>query len=134
MLLGTDVLIDVALDKRPHSDLASEVLDRLEHGYRKAFIAWHSVSNFFYMVAPTRGERTARDFILELTRFVEVAETGTEAIRYAAALPMTDFEDAMQVAAADACGARHIVTRNMKDYRRSPIPAISPQEALRELF
>ncbi len=134
MLLGTDVIIDVALDKRPHSDLASEILDRLEHGYRKAFIAWHSVSNFFYMVAPARGERTARDFILELTRFVEVAETGTEAIRYAAALPMTDFENAMQVAAADACGARHIVTRNMKDYRRSPIPAISPRDALGELF
>ncbi len=134
MLLGTDVLIDVALDRHPHSDMASEILDRLEHGYRKAFVPWHSVSNFFYMVAPTRGERPAREFILELTRFVEVAETGTEAIRYAAALPMTDFEDAMQVAAADACGARYIVTRNMKDYRRSPIPAISPQEALRELF
>ena len=74
MLLETDVLIDVALDRRPHSDLASEILDRLEHGYRKAFIAWHSISIFFYMVAPSRGEKTARDFILELTRFVEVAE------------------------------------------------------------
>ena len=134
MLLETDVLIDVALDRRPHSDLASEILDRLEHGHRKAFIAWHSVANFFYMVAPSRGEKTARDFIMELTRFVEVAETGTEAVRYAAALPMTDFEDAMQVAAADACGARYIVTRNMKAFRRSPIPAISPQDALGKLF
>ena len=134
MLLDTGLLIDVALDRRPHSDLASEILDRLEHGYRKAFIAWHSVSNFYYTVAPKRGEGTARDFILELTRFVEVAETGTEAVRYAVALPMTDFEDAMQVAAADACGARYIVTRNVKDFRRSSIPAISPREALRELF
>lgn len=134
MLLETDVLIDVALDRRPHSDLASEILDRLEHGYRKTYIAWHSISIFFYMVAPSRGEKTARDFILELTRFVEVAETGTEAIRYAAALPMTDFEDAMQVAAADACGARYIVTRNMKAFRRSPIPAISPEDALGKLF
>lgn len=134
MLLDTDVLIDVALDKRPHSDPASELLDRLEHGYRKAFAAWHSASNFFYLVAPARGEKTARDFILELTRFVEIAETGTEAIRYAAALPMTDFEAAMQVAAADACGARYIVTRNTEAFRRSPIPAISPQDALGELF
>ena len=118
----------------PIRTLASEILDRLEHGYRKAFIAWHSVSNFYYVVSPSRGEITARDFILELTRFVEVAETGTEAIRYAAALPMTDFEDAMQVAAADACGARHIVTRNMKHFRRSPIPAISPEDALGKLF
>ena len=76
----------------------------------------------------------ARDFIVELTRFVEVAATDTQAIRYAAALPMPDFEDAMQVAAARACGAQHIVTRNVKDYQRSPIRAISLQEALSGLF
>ena len=65
---------------------------------------------------------------------MKVAETGTEAVRYATALPMTDFEDALQVAAARACGARHIVTRNVRDFVRSPIPAISPQEALDQLF
>ena len=43
---------------------------------------------------------------------------------------MTDFEDAMQVAAARACGAMRIVTRNISDYARSPIPAVTPQEAL----
>ena len=32
MLLDTNVLIDVALDRHPHSDSASELLDRLEHG------------------------------------------------------------------------------------------------------
>ena len=46
---------------------------------------------------------------------------------------LADFEDAMKVAAARACGARHIVTRNVKDYQRSPIPAIRPQDALREI-
>ena len=76
----------------------------------------------------------ARDFIVELTSFVSVATTDTEAIRYAAGLPMEDLEDAMQVAAARACGARHIVTRNVRDYQRSPIRAIDPQEALSELF
>ena len=55
-------------------------------------------------------------------------------IRYAAALPMADFEDALQVAAARACGVRYIVTRNVRDYARSPIRAVDPQEALRELF
>ena len=44
------------------------------------------------------GEGRASDFIVELTRFVAVATTDTESVRYAAALPMTDFEDALQVA------------------------------------
>ena len=134
ILLDTDVLIDIALDRPPHSDPAAELLDRIEHGAEAASIAWHSVSNLYYVVTPTLGGVSARDFIVELTRFVAVAATDTEGIRYAAELPMKDFEDAMQVAAARACGARHIVTRNVQDYERSPIRAVAPGEALRELF
>ena len=133
MLLDTDILIDLALDRSPHAEAASELLDRIEHGRHSAFIAWHTVSNFYYLVSPSRGRTDTRDFIVDLTRLVTIASTGTEALRYAAALRMPDFEDAMQVAAARACGARHIVTRNVKDYRRSPIPALSPQDALTRL-
>ncbi len=128
------MLIDVALDRHPHSGPASELLGRIELGAESASIAWHSVSNFYHVVASSRGGVGARDFIVELTRFVEIATTGTEAVRYAAELPMPDFEDAMQIAAARACGARYIVTRNAKDYERSPAPAIGPSEALSGLF
>ena len=128
------MLIDVALDRSPHSDPASELLDRIEHGAEAAYIAWHSASNFYYIVSPVLGGISTREFIAELTRFVSVATTDTESIRYATSLPMADFEDAMQVAAARACGARHIVTRNVRDYERSPIRAINPRESLSELF
>ncbi len=134
ILLDTDVLIDVALDRRPHSGPASDLLERIERGAESAAIAWHSVSNLYYLVAPARGGVRTRDFIVHLTRVVAVAPTDTEAIRYAAELPMADFEDAMQVAAARACGARHIVTRNVGDYNRSPIPAVGPREALSHLL
>ena len=49
-------------------------------------------------------------------------------------LAMSDFEDAaMQVAAAAACGADVIVTRNLRDYRRSPIRAAAPGDVMPEL-
>lgn len=63
-----------------------------------------------------------------------VADCGTVAIAYAAQLGMADFEDAMQVAAARASGARFVGTRNARDFKRSPIPAITPAEALEALF
>lgn len=134
MLLDTDILIDVALDRRPHSHDATELIDRVQNGPKKAFVAWHTLANFYYLVAPRRSGLGARDFIERLTRFVAVTPSSTDAIQYAAELPMTDFEDAMQVAAAHACGARHIITRNVKDFRRSPIPALTPREALDTMF
>ena len=133
ILLDTDVLIDVALDRGEHADNAAELLDRAETGQLSAAIAWHTVSNFYYLVAPAQGKARTRDFISQLVGFIEVAGTDTESLRYAAELPMADFEDAMQVAAARACGARRIITRNLRDYTHSPIPAISPHDALAEL-
>ena len=85
-------------------------------------------------MTPARGDADTRDFIAELIRFVAVAPADTSALRYALSLPLADFEDAMQVAAARACGARHIVTRNVRDFARSPIPATTPREALASFF
>ncbi len=134
ILLDTDVLIDIALDRQPHAEPAFEILDRIERGLKPASIAWHSISNLYYLVKPTRGDATTRDFIRELTEFVQVAQTDTISIRFATQLPMTDFEDAMQVAAAQACNAQYIVTRNIRDYQQSPIPAITPQQSLQQIL
>ncbi len=98
-----------------------------------AFVAWHTLSNFYYLVSPTRGREDARGFLVEFTRFVSVAPTDTGAFHHAALLPLPTFEDALQVAAARACGASYIVTRNPRNFRESPIPARTPQEMLAEL-
>jgi predicted nucleic acid-binding protein len=133
ILLDTDVLIDVALDRAPHAEAAAGLLDLLERRRRRAFVAWHTLSNFYYLVSPTRGGHDARSFLVDLTRFVLVAPTDTEAFQYAALLPLPDFEDALQVAAARACGASFIATRNVKDFRKSPVPARTPKQLLAEL-
>ena len=133
ILIDTDVLIDLALDRDPHAGPASELFDYLEIRRRRAFVAWHSLSNFYYLVAPIRGSQSAREFLVDLTRIVTVAPSDTDALRFAAQLPMNDFEDALQVAAARACGASFIATRNTSDYRHSPIPALSPKDVLEEL-
>ena len=130
MLIDTDVLIGVALDRTPHSGPSTEFLEMVEQSRRSAFIAWHTISNFYYIVARSSSGAFARQFILELTDFIEVGPVSTETVRYAASLPVSDFEDALQVAAAQACGARHIVTRNVSDFRHSPVPAITPREAI----
>ena len=133
ILIDTDILVDLALDRDPHAGPASALLDYLEIRHRRAFVAWHSLSNFYYLVSPARGREGTREFLVGLTRFVTVAPSDTDALRFAAQLPMNDFEDALQVAAARACGASFIATGNTSDYRRSPIPALSPKAALEEL-
>lgn len=133
VLIDTDVLIDVALDRRPFSDPAGRLLDALQERRGEAYVAWHSISNFYYMVAPKKGSPGAKDFIRDLLRFVGISPAGTRDVLYAIRLPMADFEDALQCAAAVPCHADVIATRNFRDYRKSPVPARNPQAVLTAL-
>jgi len=51
----------------------------------------------------------------------------------ALALPLDDFVDALQCAAAMACNADVIVSRNVKDYQNLPIRTVTPELLLQEL-
>ncbi len=133
LLLDTDVLIDIALDRRPYVGDAAALLDVLEQRHASGVMAWHTVANFHYLVAPKRGRTGTKAFLIDLTRFIQVAPTTTESLKYAANLLMRDFEDAMQVAAAVACGAAAIATRNVRDFGRSPVRAATPRALLNEL-
>lgn len=130
ILLDTDVLIDVALERANFVEAAAALIDFLERHPGTGYIAWHSVSNFYYLVAPKIGKPSAKDLVLDLVGFVQVSPTTTDHIRTAAQLGMPNFEDAMQASAALACGAKMVVTRNISDYARSPVPAVLPTQAL----
>ncbi len=133
ILVDTDVLIDVALNRAPHADAAAQLLDALERGPSRGFVAWHTVANFYYLVSPRRGQKETRQYIAELTQLLNVAPAGTEHLRAATQLPLRDFEDALQVAAAQACSADLIATRNARDFRKSPITALPPMEIIPRL-
>lgn len=87
VLVDTDILIDVALDRRKHADTASALLDTPERRPGTGFVAWHSLSNFYHLVSPTRGRSGARQFVAELVEFIKVAPTTTISMRLAARRP-----------------------------------------------
>ncbi len=126
-------MIDVALSREPFAADSERLLLAIERGEEQAAIAWHSFSNLYYVVRRNRGETAARRFVERLLRSFRVPRSGREELSFALSLPMTDFEDAMQVAAARDVGANLIVTRNVRDYANSPIPAVTPATALQML-
>ena len=133
ILLDTDVLIDVALDRKPFSESASALLNELEQMPGTGFIAWHSAANFFYLVSSKQTSKDAIQFIRELIGFIEIAPVCTQDLVYALSLEMPDFEDALQSAAAIACKADWIATRNLKHYKKSPVKALTPGDMLGKL-
>lgn len=132
ILLDTDILIDVTLDRKPFSNYSSHVFNLSESRQIKSFVAWHSISNFYYLVRPKTSGIKAREFIIDLLRFNEIAPVSTKDAIFATSLNLPDFEDSLQVASARACRAELILTRNVKHYTKSPIPARTPKEFIED--
>ena len=133
ILLDTNILLDVVLEPAPHQTTSAALLDHIEQEKTPACVAWHTVATVYYFANRDHGHTTAMEFIRQVVRTLEVVSTGTESIRLALDLRFSDFEDAMQAAAAVACGAEFIVTRDEHGFDNSPIPAISPSDALERL-
>jgi len=133
IFVDCDILLDVGLKRQPFYHASSELLNYLEAHPNTGFIAWHSISNVFYIFSKATTQEEAKNFILELCQFVQIVPTSNTEVLYAANLPMKDFEDALQCAAAIACDAEVIVTRNLEDYQLSPINAVTPTQILNDL-
>jgi hypothetical protein len=91
VLIDTDVLIDVALEREGFFNDSNRILEWIESGAGQGAVAWHSLSNLAYMMMTD-----ARGFIRDLLQFVDVAPSGVEEVLAALDLPMKDLEDAMQ--------------------------------------
>ena len=134
MLIDNNILLDFALNRPPNPLAARELIHRIETTSTAAFVAWHSIATFYYVVENNISRAAARAFVVQFAGFLTVAPVDHQSLLYAISLSMSDFEDAMQVAAAQAAGVEYIITRNIRDFANSPITAITPEQALRELF
>jgi hypothetical protein len=128
LLLDINIILDVVF-QRPGEPASSAVIGACSEQHQ-AWVAWHSVATLADMIERERNPAVARELVTGLLSWARVATTGHQDAVQALQLPMSDFEDALQVSAAQACGADYIITRNGRDFVQSPLPALSPEEFL----
>jgi predicted nucleic acid-binding protein len=125
ILLDCDVLLDVMAGRERFLADSARVLDTCEAGKIQGAIAWHTLANAYYLAA---DRRKALAFFEDLLSFVEVVSGDTDLAIEAIQAGFSDFEDALQSVCARRFEADFIVTRNVKDYKLSPIKAILPSD------
>lgn len=128
-LLDIDVLLDVAF-QRPGEPVSTRLIG-LYGTAHEAWVAWHTLATLAYLIERQLDAAEARSFVEGLLGWADVAPTTRADAVQAVALSIPDFVDALQAAAAMACGAQAIVTRNVRDFKGSPVPAMTPETFLR---
>ncbi|MFD0895168.1 PIN domain-containing protein [Luteolibacter ambystomatis] len=127
LLVDLNILLDVLLD-RAGRETSAEIIRRCS-GPDEGWIAWHTLATLAYFVA-REDKKKVSAVVGGLLDWARISETGQAHAKLALQWDFKDFEDALQAAAATACKADFIITRNLKDFTKSPIPALSPEKYL----
>jgi predicted nucleic acid-binding protein len=130
LLIDVNIVLDVLLDRRTFADASSAVWAAVEQGEAEGLLSAHAVTTLHYLNARAVGTRAARETTEALLSVFNVAGVDEAVLASALALGWPDFEDAVTAAAARRAKCDAIVTRNPRDFARSPIRVLAPSEAV----
>ncbi len=130
LLLDINVLLDVLLNREPWAADAARLLAAVDACQAEGYVAGHTITTIYYLIAKARDRRVAAVAVTDLLRIVKVVPMEVADFHQALVLGLDDFEDAVQVAAGLKVGADYVATRDEKHFRGSPLPARSAGELL----
>jgi predicted nucleic acid-binding protein len=128
-LIDTCVIIDALQSRQPFCAAAEEVFMAVANKKYTGFLSANSVTDIYYLMhkALHNADETKRVLGALLSLFDIIDTCGIDC-RMALLSTVTDYEDAVMVAAAERVGVDCIVTRNLKDYLNAPMPVYSPEQ------
>ena len=133
IFLDTNVVLDFILKRDDFAEDAAMIFDLGERKKLKLTLSSLSVNNVDYIVSKIESKKKSRQIIIKLLSLVEILTVNETTIKKAAMSEFKDFEDAIQNFCAEDEGLNHIITRNLKDYKKSNLSVLTPKEFLTSL-
>ncbi len=132
VLLDTNVILDQISLRQPFFNDSHRIIELCTNKKIEGFVAAHSVTNIFYILRHEMSLEERRSVLIGFCKLLTVV--GIDKEKLIASLEneyFSDVEDCLQTECAKSCGADYIVTRNVKDFQSSAVPAILPDEFLK---
>jgi len=130
VLFDLNILLDVLQERKEFYDFSARLLALAETGTIQGWLAAHSVTTLYYLIARDKSPEQARVTLTSIMQFLKIASVDQSTIEQALNLPYRDFEHAVQMIAALQIPADYLVTRNVRDYQPSPLIVIQPVDLL----
>lgn len=132
VLIDSDVILDLFFNRKPHSDIASEIFTLCEQGKMKGFVTPVICSNIYYILRRVASHRKVIEKLSQLLTIVDVLSMDKGVVLNALGSGFKDFENALQNYAAERSHLIDVIlTRNVKDYAKSEIGVHSPDSFLK---
>ena len=132
--IDTCVVIDALQSREPFAKDAQDIFLAAANNLYLGYISAKAVTDIYYLMhRHTHDDKASRDILNKLFALFDVLDTAGIDCRKAVLSPVSDFEDAVMVETALRSEVDCIVTRNPRDFTKSPVPVYEPKTFLKLL-
>jgi predicted nucleic acid-binding protein len=112
ILLDTNIILDLLLDRAPYADDSERILELGRTGEIICAFTANAAADIFYIYGKSRGKKSAKRALAHLMSNLDVISVEKADCNRALSLPNDDFEDALVEVCAKKSGADFIVSRD----------------------
>jgi predicted nucleic acid-binding protein len=132
IFIDTDVIIDFLIDRKPLSREAAKIFTLIEQKKLKGYSSSLTFSNLYYVLRKIESHNKVISKLDSLSKMVGILKVEEQTIKNALASGFPDFEDSIQYfSAVDSKKIDVIITRNIRDFKKSEIPVMTPGDFLK---
>jgi predicted nucleic acid-binding protein len=132
VLIDTNIVLDIALNRKPFVETAALLWRLAEQKEISACLSNTSITDIYYIIRKHAGQEKARCFIADILDTFSLADIDKEGFREALGLDMDDFEDAVQYVICTRNGCEVLATRNKTDFGNRP-NVLDPAELIERI-
>lgn len=133
VFIDTDVALDLLAARDPHYTFAAQLFTLADEKKIAVYISSLSFSNLSYILRSSHSTSAVKKILIDFKELLRVLAVDDNIINQALASAFTDIEDAIQHFTAVNHGIPLILTRNVRDYKKSAIPVSTPEQFLKVL-
>lgn len=134
VFVDTNILVDLIADRRPFSKFAIQIFSKAEERKIKLYTSSHSIATTHYLLKKYIDEKELRDVLYSILDYLNIVAIDQDVIKKGLKSKHKDFEDALQIISAYTIDKLDcIVTRNIKDFKGSEIPVLTPDELIKHM-
>jgi len=131
VFIDTDVIVDFLTDRKPFSLESAKLFSLIDQKKVKGSVSSLSFSNLYYVLRKFGTHKKVISSLHELSELVDILKVDSDTVKSALVSDFRDFEDSIQYfAAQDNKKVDCIITRNIRDYKDSSLPVMTPETFL----
>ena len=131
LLVDTNIIIDLLAKREEFYESAAQLFSLADQDKVELYACSLSFTNAHYILNRQLNESKVREILRKLKVILKVISMDSKNLDLALNSDFKDFEDAIQYYAAIESDIDIIITRNLKDFKKSELPVMTAHQFLK---